>query len=437
MMADALQVGGQGIIYETFHSNRGGLNDVNYDVYLTIYSQDWENASDDKGPVTSHVNAIPNPFDVEVDTEFLLTANINDATTGMSGIEEAMYTETSVLISDPDDIDWSFGIPMNLSGNTSTEVADAVITPIGWNDGEVHRFWVCGKDSEGNWCDGSEDYVDIRVEGPPEFPPGAPIMMNARLTGTGNKDVTLKWQLSPDDGAGENDVVGYGIYHGTEYVKNGIGYTLLEVVPAGSDTYVHLDAGDGDSSNYFYFVTAIDSSGLSKWNGQAGKYVRSLQGGQKELVSIPLIQNDTDILEVLKTIEGSYDIVHYYKSSDQKDHWKSFKPEKPAASKDLLYIDHKMGFKIKMWNDDLLIVAGLVPESTTITLEPAWNLIGYPSFGAKAVGDALSAIQYTKVEGWTDTPPQHQKIMSDSDMMSVGNGYWVRVKSTQVLTLKN
>jgi hypothetical protein len=107
------------------------------------------------------------------------------------------------------------------------------------------------------------------------------------------------------------------------------------------------------------------------------------------------------------------------------------------VSNDLLYIDHKMGFKIKMLDDDLLIVAGLVPESTTIMLEPSWNLIGYPSFSPKTVRDALSGIEYTKVEGWSDEPPQHQRIMNGDDIMSAGNAYWVRVKTTQFLTFTN
>ncbi len=159
--------------------------------------------------------------------------------------------------------------------------------------------------------------------------------------------------------------------------------------------------------------------------------------GQKELVSIPLVQEDTSILSVLKTIKGSYDIVRYYKSSDQSDHWKSFHAKKKKPANDLEFIDHKMGFWIKMLNDDNLIVAGLVPDSTTMTLEPSWNLIGYPSFKPRTVADALSGISYTKVEGWCETKPHHLKIMKDSDIMSDGNGYWVRVDSTQILTIYN
>jgi len=270
-----------------------------------------------------------------------------------------------------------------------------------------------------------------------DCPPGAPELLSAVLTGADNKDVTINWALSADDGSGEDDIASYEIYYGTEYANDGAGYVLLDSVPAGTDTYVHDSAGDGDLNNYFYFVQVIDSIGQASWEGQAGKYVRALNGKLKELVSIPLVQQDTSILEVLKTIEGSYQIVHYYKSSDQSDHWKSFKPDKPWQHNDLLYIDHKIAFWIKMLSDDDLAVAGLVPEITILALEPSWNFIGYPSFTPRTVADALSAITYTKVEGWTDMPPFHLKIMSDSDMMSDGNGYWVRVHSTQALTILN
>jgi len=434
-MADALQIGGQGTIYEVFHANKGGLEAVNYDIYLSIYTQDWDTRPDIHGPITSHVNAIPNPFNIATENDFYLTANINDVVTGMSGIAEAQYAETSTAISNSNDVDWSFALPMSLSGSSPTEVASATLIPNGWHPGEVHRFWVRGKDIAGNWGDGA--YIDIYVIGPPGIPPGPPTLISAVLTGANNEDVTLRWSLSPDDAAGENDVIRYEIYYSTIYAKNGVGYVLLDNVTAGTDIYVHYDAGDGDLNNYFYFVSAVDATGLSSWNGQAGKYVRALKEKLKELVSIPLVQQNTSILEVLKTIEGSYQIVHYYKSSDQSDHWKSFKPDKPWQHNDLLYIDHKIGFWIKMLSDDNLIVAGLVPESTTIVLERPWNLIGYPSFAPRTVADALSMIEYTKVEGWTDKPPQHLKIMHDDDIMSAGNGYWVRVHSTQTLIISN
>jgi hypothetical protein len=90
-----------------------------------------------------------------------------------------------------------------------------------------------------------------------------------------------------------------------------------------------------------------------------------------------------------------------------------------------------------MWDDDHLIVAGLVPESTTLTLESPWNLIGYASFTDKTVADALSGISYTKVQGWSDKPPQHQRNMSDGDIMADGNAFWIRVHSTQTLVLTN
>jgi hypothetical protein len=276
-------------------------------------------------------------------------------------------------------------------------------------------------------------YMDCVVDNPP----GAPELLSAVLTGTSNEDVTLTWALSGDDGAGENDVTAYEVYYGTDYASDGSGYVLLATLPAGTTAYVHSGAGDGDLSNYFYYVRAVDAIGQTGSEGQAGKYVRALQGGMKELVSIPLVQEDTQILEVLKTIEGSYDIVRYYKSSDQSDHWKSFKPEKPDASNDFYYIDHKIGFWIKMWDDDHLVVAGLVPETTTLTLEPSWNLIGYACFTPKTVADALSGISYTKVQGWSDKPPQHQKNLNDSDIMADGNAFWIRVHSTQTLVLTN
>jgi len=276
--------------------------------------------------------------------------------------------------------------------------------------------------------------VDIKVAGPPGKPPYPPVFLSAKLTSFDNTDVTLTWNLSGDDGAGEDDVIAYRIYYGTTYSKYGSGYKLLDTVPAGTTTYTHLDAGDGDLNNYFYFIIAIDFEGLSSWKGQAGKYVRELRGGHKEMISIPLIQSDTSLLEVIKTIEGSYHSLMLYQGPCNKRQWNIYKP---GWVRDF-HIDHKMGFFIKVLEDDHLIVAGLVPGSTNITLcQDAWNLIGYPSLIPDTVGNVLSSITYKGVKVITKNRPQHMIRLRGIDFMSDGNGYWVKVLATQTLTIYN
>ncbi|MCJ2556795.1 MAG: hypothetical protein LN415_06760, partial [Candidatus Thermoplasmatota archaeon] len=98
----------------------------------------------------------------------------------------------------------------------------------------------------------------------------------------------------------------------------------------------------------------------------------------KQIASIPLVQEDTTLEVVLRTLEGSYRHVRYYKSSDQSGHWKSYWTFKTYRT--LFDIDHTMGFWIDIVKPDDLVVAGLVPEVTQIELGHGWNFVGYPSF---------------------------------------------------------
>jgi len=265
-----------------------------------------------------------------------------------------------------------------------------------------------------------------------DCPPVPPTLTSAVLSGPDNQDVTINWELSGDDGSGEDDVVEYEIYYSTSYAADGSGYTLLATVAPGTTTYTHAGAGDGDPDNYFYYVQAVDGCGQIGWNGQAGKFVRELRGGYKEMVSIPLVQADTSLLEVIKTITGSYHSLMLYQGACNKRQWVVYKP---GWVRDF-HIDHKMGFFIKVRKNDDLVVAGLVPESTTISLcQGAWNLIGYPSFTPDTVGNVLSSISHKGVKVITMNRPQHMIRLSDSDMMSAGNGYWIKVLTSQTLVI--
>ena len=161
-MSDTLTIGNHRNMYEVYHSSHGTITEVNYDVYLVIYHEGWENDPDTVGPATSQVAASPNPFNLTVDSTFNLTANIDDAE--MSGIAAAQY-----IVSDTEPTDWSGATAMDLSGHSASEVATATVTPpSSWQAGEVHTVWVRGQDNATNWGDPAS--VDVEVVGsPPEF----------------------------------------------------------------------------------------------------------------------------------------------------------------------------------------------------------------------------------------------------------------------------
>jgi len=265
-------------------------------------------------------------------------------------------------------------------------------------------------------------------------PPAAPVLASAVLAGSSSENVLITWSLSADDGAGDDDVSHYAVYYADTYEYDGDGYSYLGQAGSGETMFAHTLAGDGDWFDYFYYVQTNDTSGNGNWSGQAGKFVRFLEKG-KHLASVPLVQEDTTLEVVLQTLAGSFKHVRYYKSSAQRNHWKTYWTFKTYGT--LFDIDHKMGFWIDMTKDDHLVVAGLVPEMTQIELGHNWNLISYPSFIDRTVSDALAGIDWMKVQGWGAAPPYHQKQMGGNDIMRAGEGYWIWVDLPQVMEIYN
>lgn len=181
-------------------------------------------------------------------------------------------------------------------------------------------------------------------------------------------------------------------------------------------------------------MQANDTDDYTNWKGQAGKFVRFLEAG-KRIASIPLIQDDETLETVLQSLDGSYNHVRYYKSSDQSHHWKSYWTFKRYHT--LYDINHRMGFWIQITRDDHLVVAGLVPEVTEIELGHGWNFVGYPCFTPMPIMDALADVDYKMVDGYSDTPPYHLRHLSSSDIMIADEGYWVWVDPPQIWLLTN
>ena len=194
-----------------------------------------------------------------------------------------------------------------------------------------------------------------------------------------------------------------------------------------------MGVGDGDRGNYFYYVRAYDEANNTAKSWYAGKFVNSLTAGEK-FISIPLVQWNTSLEEVLKTLD--FDKVWYFNVSDLNDHWKTYMTFKPYKG-DLKNIDHKIGFWVNVTNDDNLIIAGLVPRYTEILLYKGWNMVGYPSFINRTVSEALAEVPWISVEAYDNNPPHYLKELLPSDVMSPGNGYWIEVSNDSIWNVIN
>jgi predicted secreted protein len=190
-----------------------------------------------------------------------------------------------------------------------------------------------------------------------------------------------------------------------------------------NDTFAYLD----ESNNYFYVVRAINNEGWIDTNMNiVGKYVISLEEGWN-LISLPLAHKDTNISEVLRSIDGDYNLVQWYDANEGI--WCS-------STTDLTEINRTMGLWIHMNNSSMLTIIGSVPESTDITLYEGWNLVGYPSLKTRNLNDALSGIEWQAVQcydasdavdPWKHNNTMKFEIMNDLKEMQPDCGYWVYV----------
>ncbi|MCK4443812.1 MAG: right-handed parallel beta-helix repeat-containing protein, partial [Thermoplasmata archaeon] len=268
----------------------------------------------------------------------------------------------------------------------------------------------------------------------PTTAPGSPVVVRADLTGTSLENLTVTWNLSRDDGGRQNSVVGYLVYRGTVYDLNGAGYQLAATVPDGTTYFDDNMAGEGDPSNYFYRVCAMDLNNLTNCSKkQAGKFTRHLLSGPN-LVSIPLIQSEENIETTLQTVK--WDKAWTYDSSVQI--WKSHVRFKPYTG-ELKDVNHSIGFWVNVTEQSNLTVAGLVPSSTTIHLQAGWNLLGFPSSnGTYAVSDLKTSVGVERIEGFdASTPPYFLRTLTDGEVLQTGFGYWIRTLTDGLWTVIN
>jgi hypothetical protein len=274
------------------------------------------------------------------------------------------------------------------------------------------------------WNDVRDGNAEIYYKYCPFYPP--PTNITVDIWGT---NLTLNW-TTPQTGL--NPVDYYLIYRVTDpdaftfsdseivYNSSGTGNDLLTTW---NDTTALLD----ESTNYYYIVRAVYENGEIDTNENiVGKFVTKLDQGWN-LFSTPLVQNDTSISEVLKSIDGNYNIIQSYDSKNGI--WRS-------SSMSLTNINRTMGLWIHMKNVCNLSVVGVLPESTDIALYEGWNLVGYPSLKTRNLNDALSGINWQAVQHyyafdgndpWKHNSTKKPDRLNDLKEMQPGRGYWVYV----------
>jgi parallel beta-helix repeat protein len=189
--------------------------------------------------------------------------------------------------------------------------------------------------------------------------------------------------------------------------SDGIGDTNYSAEPDSIDHYPLIEPSP---RNFFYLYPG--------WN----------------LISIPRQQDDPTLTTVLQSIQGEYDVVQWYNSSDLIDPWKHYQVTKPGNLNDMDNLDHLMGIWIHINNSNGIYFRyyGTQPsENQTISLHPGWNMVGYPSLTSYNRTEGLNNLTFdTHVDAiWTyNATTQKYKQLSKSDYFEIRKGYYIHAK---------
>lgn len=163
-----------------------------------------------------------------------------------------------------------------------------------------------------------------------------------------------------------------------------------------------------------------------------------LQSGWN-LISLPRVQTDTNIVTVLQSIDGSYNSVWRYNITDYNDQWKLYHVLKPSYMNDLSRLNHTIGFWIHITDPEgttLVVLGDELSAEQHISLHPGWNLVGFPSKSNKTRNVALDNINFgSDVDSiWTYNASTQKWVELDDvlDYFEVGQGYWLHSKVTKV-----
>ncbi len=192
------------------------------------------------------------------------------------------------------------------------------------------------------------------------------------------------------------------------------------------------EGSSASSSNALAYSSAI-------WYQPDVEYNLSLSAGWN-LISFPLILASSNINDVLSSITGDYDVVHWY--NPNTDSWMIH----PGADFEM---NNTMSFWIHMKHASTLHHTGKMPFYTRVPLYSSgsgWTMAGFPSMEIKSVNDVIQyipdkviALRDHNSEDTGDPWKHYHKDKDQNDLHSMepGSGYWIKVNDDCELVMFN
>ncbi|MFH1402273.1 MAG: dockerin type I domain-containing protein [Patescibacteria group bacterium] len=156
----------------------------------------------------------------------------------------------------------------------------------------------------------------------------------------------------------------------------------------------------------------------------------SLQKGWN-LISLPVEPINSNIAEVLKSIEGKYD---YVKSFDNG----ALTFTLGSSWSNLKTVHAGQGLEIKMKENATLKISGNPPVSNTFNFQEGWNLFGIKSSGSQQVTNIVPAkniVSLYRYKSGADSWGENDKEFYPADFTSLesGRGYWLKYEKDAVI----
>ncbi|TFH46952.1 MAG: hypothetical protein E4G94_01265 [ANME-2 cluster archaeon] len=257
----------------------------------------------------------------------------------------------------------------------------------------------------------------------------ASVISNVSITGITADSAIITWNTN----GLSSSLVKYGTESGN--------YTLQKYDPMNVTSHSIQLFGLLPDTIYYFAVNSTDQRGNSNQSNEydfTTEFLRiPLQAGWN-LISLPLIPEDTGVDMVLSPIMDNYSIIWAYNASDITDHWKKYDPVAPFGN-DLAHMEAGEGYWIMMSSDNALNISGKVSGLIEIDLLRGWNLIGYNSLDHQPINDALSSISGNFSIVWaynaSDTADHWKKydpvapFGNDLEIMEPGKGYWIMMNA--------
>ncbi len=207
-----------------------------------------------------------------------------------------------------------------------------------------------------------------------------------------------------------------------DYVKTTVSAALEPLPPDGQFTFAY----DTDAT-----PSAIHPEIPNSGEGGATPQAYSINLNGKSgwvLVSFPIAISG-NIATILNDAQTTWNVAKWYDG-----HAKAWKTYRHTGTQTFTIINNQMGVWLHLTanaGDQMLTTTatGYYPSSAVnIQLYAGWNLVGYPSATSRTLTDAFDGTNADMAAVYSSTTPWILDIALPSlDMMSHGNGYWIRV----------